>query len=161
MGMEMRMELPLDSDGYLRRQCPRCERVFKWHSDSDEEGSGEPGPSTVYFCPYCGEPSPSDQWFTDAQVDYIQALASVEAMRMVERELRPSLDRFNKTGHGFVGLELEIPRSVPPPPLFEPDDMLAIEPPCHPEDPIKVIEDWEGELHCLVCGERFVLLTES
>ena len=24
------MEIPLDSDGFLRRECPTCEREFKW-----------------------------------------------------------------------------------------------------------------------------------
>ena len=30
------MSLPLDSDGFLRRQCPACEREFKWlHAESE------------------------------------------------------------------------------------------------------------------------------
>lgn len=161
MGIAMQVELPLDSEGYLRRQCPRCERVFKRHSNPDTEGSGETEPTIVYFCPYCGEPSPSDQWFTDEQVDYIQALASTETVRMVQRQLQPSVERFNRTSDGLVSMKLDIPESVPPPPLFEPGDMLAIEPPCHPEDPIKVIEGWQGELHCLVCGEPFVVSAEG
>jgi hypothetical protein len=24
------MSLPLDGDGFLRRECPKCERQFKW-----------------------------------------------------------------------------------------------------------------------------------
>jgi endogenous inhibitor of DNA gyrase (YacG/DUF329 family) len=161
MEMEFRMELPLDNEGYLRRQCPRCERIFKWHSDSDAESSGKPESPEVYFCPYCGDPSPTDQWFTDEQVDYIQGLASIEAMRMVERELKPSVDRLNQKSGSLVSMEVEVPQTAPPSPLFEPDDMVAVEPPCHPEEPIKVIEGWQGELHCLVCGDRFVLPVDS
>jgi endogenous inhibitor of DNA gyrase (YacG/DUF329 family) len=155
------MELPLDSEGYLRRQCPKCERVFKWHSDSDQGGSGESEQPDAYFCPYCGEPSPIDQWYTDEQVDYIQALAAIEAMRIVERELKPSVDRLNQTGGGFVSMELKLPTAVPPSPLFEPDDMVAVEPPCHPEEPVKLMEGWEGELYCLICGEGFIIPGES
>jgi hypothetical protein len=37
--------------------------------------------------------------------------------------------------------------------------MIAVEPPCHPDEPIKVSEEWDKELHCLVCGKIFVLPT--
>lgn len=163
MEIQIPMELPLDSDGYLRRQCPRCERVFKWHHDSDDDRPDGSEAPEVYFCPYCGKPSPPDQWLTDEQVDYAQALLAIEAANMVERELRPSFDRLNRSGQGLIRVQVEhVPRSTPPPPpLFEPDDMIAVEPPCHPAEPIKVIEDWDGELHCLICGDPFVLPPES
>jgi hypothetical protein len=101
-----------------------------------------------------------DQWFTDEQVDYIQALASIEAMRLVARELKPSVDRLNRSGSGFVSMDLRVPQTAPPTPLFEPDDMVAVEPPCHPDEPIKVAEGWVGELHCLVCGDPFIVRDE-
>lgn len=119
----------------------------------------------VYFCPYCGQPSALDQWYTDEQVDYIQAVGAIETMKIVEKELGPTVDKFNRTGQtGVAGmkfeLELDIPQSTPPTPLFEADDMMAVEPPCHPEEPIKIHEDWLQELHCLVCGDPFVIERE-
>lgn len=45
----------------------------------------------------------------------------------------------------------------PPSALQEPEDMEIVEPPCHPWEPMKVIEVWSEPLHCLVCGETFVL----
>lgn len=44
-----------------------------------------------------------------------------------------------------------------PAPLFEPDDMIIIEPPCHPWEPVKVPEERadSGPLFCLVCGETY------
>ena len=33
-----------------------------------------------------------------------------------------------------------------------PDDMVMVEPPCHPAEPLKVPEDATGSVHCLVCG---------
>ncbi|WP_146073741.1 hypothetical protein [Amycolatopsis sp. CA-126428] len=41
--------------------------------------------------------------------------------------------------------------------LVDPDDMLMVEPPCHPFEPLKVDESWRDPIHCLVCGERFVV----
>jgi hypothetical protein len=45
----------------------------------------------------------------------------------------------------------------PPPPGFEPEDMVAIEPPCHPQEPVKVPEGSQGPYHCLVCRTAFAL----
>jgi len=156
--MEIPFELPLDNDGYLRRQCPRCERAFKWHPDDDVRPSDEPSEPVAYHCPYCGEVSPDDQWWTDEQVDFAQGLASMEAMRLVEQQLRPTAEKINRSS-GFIKMELQTPTVNPPAPLFETDDMIAVEPPCHPEEPIKVSEEWDEELHCLVCGKVFVLPT--
>jgi endogenous inhibitor of DNA gyrase (YacG/DUF329 family) len=140
--MRLSAELPLDDDGYLRRQCPRCERVFKWHhSEATDEDAAPP---EAYFCPYCGEPSPLDQWYTDEQVDYLQALVA----------LGPTVDEINRS-KGIVQIKLDVPQANPPEPLFEDDDMLAVEPPCHPEEPLKLLEDWDDLIHCLICGTAF------
>jgi hypothetical protein len=44
-----------------------------------------------------------------------------------------------------------------PNPLVEPDDMLIVEPPCHPWEPVKVPQERadSGPLFCLVCGESY------
>ena len=154
--MEIKAELPLDVDGYLRRQCPRCERVFKWHNGPVGDVPSDAPEPDVYYCPYCGEPSPLDQWFTNEQVDYLQSLVMGEALNLVERELGPAVDQLNRSG-GMINARLDVPRDNPPAPLFEPDDMLAVAPPCHPYEPIKVLEDWDAPLHCLICGEPFTV----
>jgi hypothetical protein len=156
--IEIPFEVPLDRDGYFRRQCPSCERILKWHHDTDAPDERDPVPApAVYFCPYCGDSSPSDQWWTDEQVEHIQALGAAEALRLVEDALGPSTKKLNQSAGGLVRVDLELPTTTSPPPLFEPDDMVAVEPPCHPEEPIKVAEGWDAELHCIVCGERFVI----
>jgi hypothetical protein len=35
--MSVSMSLPLDEDGFLRRECPTCERQFRWWHTPDEE----------------------------------------------------------------------------------------------------------------------------
>lgn len=42
---------PPDSDGFLRRECPSCEREFKWFSHNEGDPNAEP--ATQYFCPLC------------------------------------------------------------------------------------------------------------
>jgi len=42
-----------------------------------------------------------------------------------------------------------------PEPLAEPEDMVRVDMPCYPEEPLKVDEEWEGEVGCLICGIRY------
>ena len=153
--MEIPVKLPLDHDGFLRRQCPRCERCFKWFNGQTEDAPVELPGAKTYFCPYCGEESATDQWYTNEQVDYIQAIAAQEALKLVDQELQPSIDALNRTSGGLLKAELDIPYSNPPGPLVEPDDMVAVASPCHPHEPIKIVEAWDEPIHCLVCGELF------
>lgn len=132
--MELRLSLPLDSDGYLRRQCPQCEREFKWLHDEDDV----PARSEV-FCPYCGGLLPVDQCWTKSQVEAMQAAAGQEMLSSLR-------------GSGF-----EVTIDPPPPPLIETDDMDAVASPCHQTEPVKVYESWELPIHCLVCGAKFVV----
>ena len=35
------VSLPLDSDGFLRRECPTCEREYKWFSHQEGDPNAE------------------------------------------------------------------------------------------------------------------------
>jgi hypothetical protein len=129
-------ELSLDDDGFLRRECPHCEREFKWlHSES-----GEPMQDGGYFCPYCAARS-DDGWWTRPQFAHIEALALQGAGDYVEGMLDSAMRTVKR----------EPPRPVPPVP-DEPNDMRRIDFQCHTAEPMKVLEDWDGPLHCLICG---------
>jgi hypothetical protein len=67
------MTISLDSDGFLRRECPTCERDFKWRpSEGEAEEAVESANDAGYFCPYCGVQAPVDAWLTSAQVGACQ-----------------------------------------------------------------------------------------
>ena len=68
------IELPLDSDGFLRRECPTCGGQFKWRSDEAETSDNTP--VEQYFCPLCGVAAGLDQWWTPEQLDYAEASAA-------------------------------------------------------------------------------------
>lgn len=38
-------------------------------------------------------------------------------------------------------------------PLVEEDDMRRVDFSCHPAEPVKVLDDWDGAVHCLMCGQ--------
>jgi hypothetical protein len=44
------VSFPLDSEGFLRRECPSCRREFKWLPQDETD----PMPDEGYCCPYCG-----------------------------------------------------------------------------------------------------------
>jgi hypothetical protein len=147
------VQVPLDSDGFLRRQCPTCEEQFKWLS-SDSVGE-EPEPVEQYFCPLCGQAAGLEDWFTTDQVEYVQAqaLASQE-FGVVLREAMDAAFKGIK-GVSFKGSRSFSTGNAEPNPLVEPDDMTIVEPPCHPREPVKVPSGSTERVHCLICGALF------
>lgn len=145
------VSLPLDSDGFLRRACPNCEREFKWFSHA--EGDLDAEPVTQYFCPLCGEPSGLDSWWTLSQIRYIHASAGGAIGQVVQdtvSNLFKGLKGFTYKANSSFSLDIETPD-----PLVELDDMILIEPPCHPNEPLKVPANATDRVHCLICGTAF------
>lgn len=144
--------LPLDSNRFLRRECPTCEREFKWYI-ADEGEVSEQVPEGGYFCPYCAIQAPPTTWFTQAQVALQHGLLESE---VAGPEIEKLVDHMKDIGRNSGGvLRVEggnYRRPARPDPLTETDDMRRIDFACHPEEPVKVLDDWSGAVHCLICG---------
>lgn len=153
--MEVSMTLPLD-EGFLRRECPNCERQFKWHSGPTEGRPDDVADPPVYWCPYCGVTAPVDEWWTTEQLEHAQSTIAGPVMEMVADELSSALPK--QTG-GLISITSEISYEGPETPtaMHEPADMIVVEPPCHPWEPIKIDDAWSEPLHCLLCGTAFAL----
>lgn len=145
------VSLPVDQDGFLRRECPTCEEQFKWYAH--EEGDSDVEIVDQYFCPLCGVASGVDAWWTPAQLEFAQGAAGPA---LDERVQDLVADAFKGVkGLNFkpdLNFSLEIPT---PEPLTEPDDMVIVEPPCHANEPIKVPEAATTRVYCLICGTPF------
>lgn len=149
------MSLPLDHDGFVRRECPHCISQFKWHhGPANEEAEQQPSPN-AYYCPLCGQPAGLDSWWTQEQIDYARGAIAPAAARMVEDELKNAF----KGAHKHVKISVKGGEESPgvPSPLTEPDDMVIVTSPCHAYEPVKVSEDTSGPYHCLVCGQAFAV----
>ena len=132
------MSVPLDSDGFLRRECPTCEREFKWLPSDDSEPAAPGG----YFCPYCGVQAPEDEWLTKAQIEL--------ARDTVARDIAgPMMEDFARK----VGARFESDVPADPVELTEDDDMRRGDFTCHPGEPVKVLDDWSAPVRCLICGQ--------
>lgn len=142
--MEIPISLPLDSDSFLRRECPQCEQEFKWHHGRTEETPEDFVDPPLYFCPRCGENADPNDFLTQAQVAYVEQVAAGPLLEDLARTFEGGPLDFKVTGESGV-----------PDPLVEPDDMTAIQSPCHPWEPIKVPDDANPLHYCLVCGAAF------
>lgn len=143
------MAVPLDDDGFLRRECPTCEREFKWFNSPD--GEGEPVPDGGYYCPYCQVQAPADAWWTQEQLQ----LAENRAARDI---LGPELDRtsrdFNRRNQGgFLRLSMNYEKPDEMEPLVEANDMRRVDFDCHGKEPLKVLDNWTRPVHCMICSK--------
>lgn len=146
--MEISVSIPSDTSGFIRRECPKCEREFKWFSGDTEGRPDDYLDPENYFCPYCGEPAGHDSWWTPAQLEYARTAAMGPISKHIGEELKRALGR----GVDYRPSAVEVPDL-----LIDPDDMLIVEPPCHPFEPLKIDDAWSTPVHCLVCGQRFRL----
>jgi hypothetical protein len=164
--------LPLDDEGFFRRECPLCRREFKVHLKEEELGQlaqcriddylveqrGEEGQgddeedesAQENFCPYCGQSAPSDYWWTQEQLAYLHVIAENIMARLLNEHLIRPLNR--NMGHGsfirFEGKEMEQKEEWISP---ETTDMTVVDLPCC-ERRVKVVDDWKGAVCCFFCG---------
>jgi hypothetical protein len=130
------VSIPLDADGFVRRECPTCEREFKWLYTSGEEEGAETVADGGYFCPYCGVQAPGDAWLTQAQVALIGNMVEIEVVGPMIKSFADVYDEPDRLD-----------------PLTEDDNMMRVDFACHPSEPLKVLADWRKAVRCLICGE--------
>jgi hypothetical protein len=121
--VQLAMSLPLDNDGFLRRECPTCEREFKWLRSPDPEadedaiaetaGSAEAPESYCY--PYCAVTAPPDAWLTKAQVAAMEEIVQRELIDPELDKLVREVDRLNRSSGGLIGIEVRVEREEPEP----------------------------------------------
>lgn len=154
--MEIEVSLPLDDDGFIRRECPHCLREFKWHHGPANEEAEQQETPPAYYCPYCGQPAGPDSWWTQEQLDHMQAMAAPRIAEFIGDELKSAFKSSRSKGIRFeMDGQIEAPST--PSPMVETDDMVLVVSPCHSYEPIKVTRGETGPLHCLVCGSAFAL----
>ncbi len=146
------MTIPVDLDGFLRRECPTCEREFKWFPASGDDGDAVDVPEGGYFCPYCGVQAPADAWFTEAQLAYARGLVEVEVVEPMLEKFADDIARTFKSA-GMTTRSASSSRAAEPDPLTEDDDMIRVDFACHQSEPLKILDDWHQPVHCLICGE--------
>jgi hypothetical protein len=142
--------IPLDDDGFLRRECPHCEREFKWCPDPEDAApeSSVPMPEDGYACPYCAGRAGADAWWTKPQLEHAEQLAASE---ILGPELKKLERRPDPRSMISLSVKVDVP-GAPEPIADDPNDMRRVDFVCHPAEPVKVLEDWTGDVYCLICA---------
>ena len=146
---ELPMSIPLDSDGFMRRECPTCERELKWHPTPEGE-EGIPAPDAGYFCPYCAVQAPTTAWWTQDQLKAVEAKVHNEVVKPMLYDFGQSLQRSSSANFKVTSKPTE---SEDEPQLTETDDMRRVDFACHPTEPVKVLDSWDQAVHCIVCAQ--------
>lgn len=156
------LQLPLDSEGFSRRECPRCRAEFKLRWSAREPavlacamarrvamGSAEITAPPARFCPYCASSAAADRFFTPE----IQRHLDTEA-RHLEEEVRwlrlrlPPEWLSENPGHSHEPLA-PAPRGILR--REQDDDLCRIDLPCCGVEQ-KVSGAWVGPIRCHLCG---------
>lgn len=143
----IKISIPLDSDGFMRRECPSCEREFKWLPTA--EGGESPA---AYRCPYCREVGAPDQWWTKQQAEHIAETVQAQVVRPQLDKMAKDFNRRSPKG-GLISAKMTVkPARRSTASLAELDDMVRVDFSCHPEEPLKVLESWKSPVGCLLCS---------
>lgn len=160
--VELQMSIPLDEDGFLRRECPHCEQQFKWHPTQDEKVKQvESSELPTYFCPLCGESAKADAWWTREQIEHATALTKAQVVGPIINDFQAGLRRLNRPGSSLRVTANPVRYSPPAPMAPELNDMRVVVPLCHPDEPVKVPEEWRQPVHCLICGQTTTVECEE
>jgi hypothetical protein len=149
----LKVSLPLDN-GFLRRECPRCLRQFKWWHGRHPTRPPDAEDPSEYHCPYCNATAGPKSWYTQAQIELIRVTGLRAAQEMIHEHFDDVIRDINRSG--IIQAELQSGQNPEMQPLDEPPDMHMVESPCHPYEPTKVEDDWQDPLFCIVCGQAFV-----
>lgn len=133
--MEIPVEIISDEKGYIDRECPHeeCEFVFKVHiEDWKKKVSDE-----IVYCPRCGHIAPSDQWWTQQQLEDIKDIAMQWAMSQVQKTIQKSFKKMSRQSNKYFKIK------------FKPGKVITFQ-----NNPIGQQEEWELEIHCNQCGTK-------
>jgi hypothetical protein len=170
--IEMKISFPLDNDNFFRRKCPLCRREFKIlleeHELEDitkkgiesfmleqEEEKDEPDvESEEFYCPYCGQSSLHDKWWTDEQSAYLGVYIENIMKELINKNLIGPLKRsFGRPSSGPISIRFEGKEMKQEEPWISPEenDMDVFELPCC-ERKMKILEGWKDKAYCYFCG---------
>lgn len=84
-GVRIAIDIPLDAEGYIDRQCPAeiCQAEFKILADDLEAKVKQESA----YCPICKEEAAADDWNTEEQKEYIKQQALAHLHRRINQAL--------------------------------------------------------------------------
>jgi hypothetical protein len=94
-----------------------------------------------------------EAWHTRAQVEYFQRIAKARVVDPMLVKFGNDIRQMGRRSRGVFSVSIEHERSDEPEPLSDDDDMRRVDFECHPSEPIKVLQDWNGAVRCIICDQ--------
>ncbi len=89
-----------DEEGFIGRECPKCEEYFKVKT-----GTGLP--IQYHICPYCDYKGSNKEFFTKEQIDYAKSVAIKKAVGPIFDDFHKSLKKLKtSTRGGFIQIKV-------------------------------------------------------
>lgn len=103
LGSRIAVSIPNDADGYLVRECPKCESYFKVTLGTGIT-TGEP----QCRCPYCGEVGSPDAFWTPGQIEYARSVALNKITGAVLKDLKKLEFTSRPRGAFGIGFSMKV-----------------------------------------------------
>lgn len=94
--------LPTDEHGILPRQCPNCRQHFAVDAEEHEERA-----HLNLRCPYCEWIAEMDNFTTEEQTQYVDAIGNNELMGIAEKDVNDVIDNMFKGWESIPGVEVK------------------------------------------------------
>lgn len=105
-----KVSIPMEDDeeGYFDRECPSEDCLFQfkmlsedWHKAKEAE---------CLHCPACGHTDHSDRWWTQQQVEHMQAAAVAQLQGALNQALKSDATRFNRRSPrgGLISMTMKV-----------------------------------------------------
>jgi len=99
MSKTFAIDIPCDSGGYVRFECPYCHSEFKLLPD---EFQPEGASTEELFCPYCGLVSGSSNFFTQDVVNLAETIAANYMIDELNSSFGAMANDINRSGNGLI-----------------------------------------------------------
>ena len=119
--------IPVDESSFTGRECPQpdCQGYFKIEFGTGLEGDGLP-----CHCPYCGHVAGHDEFWTKAQLEYLESVAIRKISDAVRRDLKKLESDHKPKGLLGIGVSMKVTGGRLPPIRYYREPQLETEVVC-------------------------------
>lgn len=137
--MNIPIELKSDEKGYLDRECPNEECLYKFKVHI-EDWKNKVSNDEVH-CPMCGNTDTSDKWWTQEQLEDIQKIIKSYAISYIQEELGKGLKSLKRSSSKYVKIK------------YNPGKKVTFI-----NNPIGQSEEWNLDIKCQKCETRYSVI---
>jgi hypothetical protein len=90
---------------------------------------------------------------TQAQAELARNMLATQVVGPMLKKFGDDIKGIGRSSGGMMSAEVKYDAPDDLDPLTEIDDMSRVDFECHPTEPVKVLDDWDKPVRCLICGQ--------